>query len=302
MLQRMLATHAEITTATEPWILLPYLYTLRETGAYAEYGHSTMVAAIRDLCDDLPNGRSDYLEQIRQLALGLYDSLAPTQTYFLDKTPRYHLIVDEVIDLFPEAKFVFLWRNPLAVVASIAENFGRGRWNVNHYTPDLMQGLDRLVRARQRLGDDACAIRFEDLVRDPEPELRGLCSHLDLAFDAHMVDPFSEARPRRGDVWGMERYGSLSEEPLDKWKRTLAGPIRKAWSQRYLSWLGPQRLAVMGYDLDQLSGELDGLPTEWRRLGSDAARTAHGAVLSSRTSRLLKSPHPPWPPRGVPDR
>ena len=85
LLQRMLATHAEIATATEPWFLLPYLYTLRENGAYAEYGHSTMVAAIRDLCDDLPNGRADYLAQVRQLALGLYENLTSTETYFLDR-------------------------------------------------------------------------------------------------------------------------------------------------------------------------------------------------------------------------
>ncbi len=293
----MLATHAEIATASEPWILLPYLYTLRETGAYAEYGHSTMVAAIRDLCDDLPNGRRDYLAQIRQLALGLYNTLAPTEAYFLDKTPRYHLVVDDVIDLFPEAKFVFLWRNPLAVVASITESFGRGHWNVHYYTPDLLQGLERLLHARERLGDDACAIRFEDLVRDPEPELRRVLSYLDLPFDPHMVERFSEVRPRRGDLWGMQQYGSLSEEPLDKWKRSLAGPIRKAWSRRYLSWLGPHRLALMGYDLRQLSDELDGLSTVWRRLGSDAVHTAYGIVMSIRTSRLLKSPHPSWPPR-----
>jgi hypothetical protein len=298
----MLATHAEIATATEPWFLLPYLYTLREKGAYAEYGHSTMVASIRALCDDLPGGRRDYLAQIRQLALGLYESLAPTEAYFLDKTPRYHLVVDEVIDLFPEAKFIFLWRNPLAVIASITETFGRGRWNVHYYTPDLVQGLDRLLNACESLGDGACAIRFEDLVSDPEPELRKVCSYLDLPFDAHMADGFSEVRPRRGDLWGIERYGSLSEEPLDKWRRTLAGPVRKAWSRRYLSWLGPRRLALMGYDPQQLSRELEDLSTQWRRFGSDAARTAYGAVRSVRTSRLLKSPHPSWPPRDAPDR
>lgn len=297
----MLASHAEIATATEPWILLPYLYTLRETGATAEYGHSTMVAAIRDLFDDLPNGRADYLEQIRELALGLYDRLAPTETYFLDKTPRYHLIVDEVIDLFPEARCVFLWRNPLAVVASIAESFGRGRWNMHYYAPDLMQGLDRLLSARARLGGGASEVRFEDLVNDPQPELRRLCSDLDLPFVEAMVHPFTGARPTRGDVWGMDRYGSLSREPLDKWRDTLAGPVRKAWSRRYLSWLGAERLTRMGYDLHELSGELEALPTTWRRIGSDMARTAFGIVVSSRSSKRLSSSRSSWPPR-VADR
>lgn len=297
----MLATHGDVATSTEPWILLPYLYTQRETGAYAEYGHSTMVAAIRDLCEELPNGRRDYLDRIRELTYGLYELLAPEATYFLDKTPRYHLVVHEVIDLFPEARFVFLWRNPLAVVASITETFGRGRWNIHHYTPDLTDGLDRLIDARERLGDGACSLRFEDLVLDAETELRRVCSYLDLNFDPAMIGRFAQVRPTRGDVWGMQQYGSLSEEPLHRWKRTLGRPIRRAWSRRYLSWLGPHRLARLGYDAQQLSRDLDALMPDRRSLASDAARSAYGFAESIRTSLLLKTRHRSWPPRVEPD-
>src|SRR5688500_15750036 len=46
--QRILAAHEAIATASEPWILLPYLYTLRERGAYAEYNHRVLVRAVED--------------------------------------------------------------------------------------------------------------------------------------------------------------------------------------------------------------------------------------------------------------
>jgi len=39
--------------------------------------------------------------------------------FFLDKTPRYYFIIPELKNVFPEAKFIILLRNPLAVLSSI---------------------------------------------------------------------------------------------------------------------------------------------------------------------------------------
>jgi hypothetical protein len=65
--QRILASHTEVATTSEPWLLLPYLYTLRDHGVYAEYSHSTMVTAIRELCSSFPSGEKDYLDEVRRL-------------------------------------------------------------------------------------------------------------------------------------------------------------------------------------------------------------------------------------------
>ena len=48
--QRIIASHAEIATTAEPWLLLPCLYALRHGGVYAEYSQATAVKAIRDFC------------------------------------------------------------------------------------------------------------------------------------------------------------------------------------------------------------------------------------------------------------
>src|SRR5688500_7012591 len=66
LLQRIIATQPEVATASEPWILLPYLYTLRESGVYAEFGHRMMVRAIEDFYENQLGGRDAYLDRIRQ--------------------------------------------------------------------------------------------------------------------------------------------------------------------------------------------------------------------------------------------
>jgi hypothetical protein len=39
LLQRILRSYDEIATVTEPYILLPFVYTLRERGVVSEYVH-----------------------------------------------------------------------------------------------------------------------------------------------------------------------------------------------------------------------------------------------------------------------
>src|SRR2546430_873315 len=119
LLQRLIAAHPQIATTSEPWVLLPVLSALRYSSSYADYSHSDASAAIADFCASLPSGDQSYFEAVRTFALELYAHASPRDAmYFLDKTPRYHLIAEELSRTFPDAKYVFLWRHPLSIVAS----------------------------------------------------------------------------------------------------------------------------------------------------------------------------------------
>ena len=47
--------------------------------------------------------------------------------YFLDKTPRYYWILNEIHELFPEAKYIYLTRNPINVFSSTMTS-----WEIIH--------------------------------------------------------------------------------------------------------------------------------------------------------------------------
>jgi hypothetical protein len=279
--QRVLATHPGIGTASEPWVLLPFLYSMRRQGMYAEYGHGVAAKAIEDFAESLRGGKQAYLQELREFVLRLYARhVTPGTTYFLDKTPRYHLVADEILSLFPESRVVFLWRNPLAVIASMIETWGKGRWNLYLFEIDLYDGVDKLVRAYDAYKDRACSARYEELIDSTEPWER-MFAYLGLDFDASQLGLFSgvSLKGRMGDPTGQKAYDSLSSEPLDKWKRVLASPARKAWCRRYLHWLGRERLGIMGYDLDRLIEDLDSIPSNYRPILSDIARMLFGVVF-----------------------
>jgi sulfotransferase family protein len=278
LLQRMLATHPEVATASEPWVLLPQLYALRERGAVAEYGHRTAARAIADFSDSLPGGRDAYLAEVRRSVTALYEQAAGEAAWFLDKTPRYHLVVDEIMALFPDARFVFLWRNPLAVAASMIESFGRGHWNLDRYDVDLHGGLDRLIAAHERGDPRTVAIRFEDLVADPVAGTRTVFELLELDPALAAAESFAgtSLNGRMGDRTGTASYTEISGEPVARWQATMANPLRKRWCATYLRSLGPAQLEAMGYDFDGLARDVSGLRARPAGVASDAARRIYG--------------------------
>jgi Sulfotransferase family len=273
LVQRVIGAHAGVATVSEPWVLLPYVYTMRSRGVTAEYEHDLMVAAIEDFCQELPRGQDDYRAEMHDFVLRLYEKAAgPDARYFLDKSPPYCLIANEIIRLFPSAKFVFLWRNPLSIVASIIETWEP--WHPTMFRGDLFIGLPRLTAAFAAHASRSHAVRFEDLVSGDKNRWQMLMDYLEIEFEPDALQRFSqiELNGRMGDPTGVKRYSALNPAAREKWKETLRNPLRKEWCQRYLRFLGSERLALMGYDGAQLARELDAMPFGMRNTVPDLGR------------------------------
>ncbi len=281
LVQRVLACHPDIATTSEPWLLLPLVYALRSDGVKSEYNHQTMAVALDDFCGQLPNKTEDYLSEIREMTLRLYSKVSGEATYFLDKTPRYHLILDELLLTFPTCKIIILWRNPLAIAASMMETWSKGNWNLHRWFHiDLFNGLDNLVRTYEQNQERIFAMRFEDFVSEPDIKHRELLTFLQLPYHDYATDRFSDISlpGRMGDPTGVKEYRKVSEESLHKWKATMTNPWRKFWSRRYLRWIGENRLATMGYPMEELQGELAAVPATMDKLLFDLVLVAYGQI------------------------
>jgi hypothetical protein len=283
LLQRLLGAHSRVATAAEPWFLLPPLYALREEGVYSEYGHSTAHRAIAGLCDSLPRGRKDYLEAVSTMARSIYADLSPPGSeVFLDKTPRYGLVVDELMEAFPDATIIALHRNPLAVIASIVSTFDGGSWKPYRHKQDLFLLAERLLAAQQRAPESFVNVRYEELIEDPERTLKRLTDVLGLDWEPEVLTRFNEVpvAGNVGDTAGAEAYADISADPVSKWREVLRSPVRRSWARRYLNWLGSERLALMGYDSTELQADLESIPVGLAGLPGDLGNTMKGVVWS----------------------
>jgi hypothetical protein len=300
LLQRLLGAHGDIATVNEPHFLLPLLYAVKEEGVFAEYGHWVTALGVQDFIKHLPNGNDDFNAAIRGWAKDLYARAAGRPvTYFLDKTPKYSLVTQELVAMFPDSPFVILWRNPLANVASLVETFGGGSWNLDRFAIDVHVGLERLVELSERPppGIKLHTLRYEDLVTRPAEKLGEIFTFLGLEQDAGVLDRFGDIRlaGRISDPNSrLASYGTLRTESLEKWKATLASPLRARWCRRYLRWIGRERLRHMGYDLDDLLHELAEIPTDPRIFARDLLEMPYRRASDRLESYMLRKRYRVW--------
>jgi Sulfotransferase family len=299
LVQRVLGTYDEVATASEPWLLLPLLLPLRDDVPAPGGWQPGIHEALADFTGTLPGGVGAYERAVGDAARAIYDEAAGGAPLFLDKTPPYFLVVEEIVRALPEARIVILWRNPLAVLSSVVETFCGGRWRPQDYPTSLFGGLARLIGAARRHGERIHTVRYEDLVGGDDAEWRRLTAHLGLEFDPASLRSFSEVRLEgaMGDKAGTGAYSGLATEPTEKWRRTIDNPVRRLWARRYLEWIGAERLALMGYDLERLLGELAGAEAHLSGSAVDAAEALRSIARDAAKARFARAMAGPsaWP-------
>jgi hypothetical protein len=295
LVQRVLAAHPEVATVSEPWLLLPYVYATRSRGTRADYWQEAASGALADFGSQLEGGEAQYRRALGEFVLGLYGAAGGEEArYFLDKTPHYHAIAEELPDLFEQPRFLVLWRNPLAILSSLLATFRRSRFEPYQFRFDLFDGIDNLCRFATSSAGNVTTTRYEDLVgHEGEIHWRRLFEDLELEFDPSVLRRFDEVqlRGRYGDRGSGHCIASRS---LEKWPGSLHGRVRKAWCVHWLRWIGPARMEMMGYDFDVLMRQVAGLPD--RGLGAlDLADLAFSWTAAELRRMALSVPDSPRP-------
>lgn len=106
--------------------MLHPLYSLKINGIHTEYNRDWEKKAFENFVSNLPgSGREIYINELQKMYSNLYYLYLRehNKKIFLGKTPRYYLIIDELLEVFPDAKYILLIRNPLAVLGSIMRSW-----------------------------------------------------------------------------------------------------------------------------------------------------------------------------------
>ena len=265
LLQRMLAAHGKVATASEPWVMLHPLYARRAEGHTAEYNATLAHDALREFLATTPGVHDDWNEGLRRMHAYLYDralTAKPGATHFVDKTPRYYLILPELVEVFPAATFVILLRNPLAVLCSLITTWAYGGrlHHLSRWVQDLNDGPRMLLEGAEAAGSRAVTVRYEEMLADPEPVLRRIGEKAGLDYDPAMIEYGRATLPRWafGDtkkVYGGD--GRPDAQNAERWMEEMKDPQMWRLASEYLSALDPRVLTRMGYDPQRLRAELD---------------------------------------------
>ncbi len=260
LLQRILSSHPQISSKSEPWFMLPFVYNTRLEGLLSEYNQRDTFYAMQDFIRELPDGLLDYRQSLHDFAISLYRKQSESGAlYFLDKTPRYHLIIEELTQIFPEAKFIFLTRNPLQIISSMISTFKIK--NMHFYEVDLRKGFHNISRGISEMEGKSIVIKYEELIESQEATLDKLFNYLNLPWQNSLLQDFSkvEFKGRFGDKRGANQYVKISSNSMNQWTQNLSDWVLLRYAKNFIDKIDEDVLTAFGYSKTSLSHEVSSI-------------------------------------------
>lgn len=233
LVQNILDTHPEIFGGPE-FDRLPAVVNLRN-----QMLRSVAAGRISQFCD-----ASHVDEAIRKMVFSLLTAKMDGNKarYISEKTPANVLVFEDLHEIFPEARFIFVVRDPRAVVNSMLQvgqrarqqgkktgDFTRSIYAAIKYAQDCMDAGFKFAEFHR---EKTYIIRYESLVRNPASETERICAFLGIAWDPGMVHPGIVQHPGESTLDGifydraMYQRDPVTDE-VDKWRQYLS-PVQQA--------------------------------------------------------------------------
>jgi len=230
---------------------------------YGRFNEPTSQEAVSRLLSDPSRARA--LERACSSYAGAFDAFMEMQRddagmpRWVNHVPRDIFYLDEIRSFFADARVVICVRDVRDYLLSYRE-----KWRVS--SPASAERIRRqyhpivaslLWRSAMRCAlaadsrDDAEAIlriRYEDLVREPRPQVERLCDFIDEPFDSQMLDV-----ERRNSSFA-EAPAGISASSVGHWRERLE-PEAALWAQR----VAARELELLGYDREPVAASALGM-------------------------------------------
>jgi len=256
LLQRIFAECDLVFTESESWLMLPLLDLRLDFTIETVYSKNSALQAIDGFYNGIQPDKIDGL--YRDFALGLYAEKMPQNAeFFLDKTPRYYLISDNLEKVFPNAKHIYLTRNPIAVLVSIYTSWVSNDLNaLVNYQVDLVEGVRRLAKTVNSTRGLVCS--YENLLELPQKVFSNIAAYTGLVdMSSGSLTYRRPAAGLFGDDQALIKSGELDVANRNKWHDQLKDPILFELASAYLDSLDAEIFEDLGYVRDETKAILE---------------------------------------------
>jgi LPS sulfotransferase NodH len=162
-----------------------------------------------------------------------------------EKTPGNVFYVDRILEDFPNAQFIYIYRDCRDASAEfIHSQFGP----TNAYTAAQMwrDGQQAVKPFRESLGEDQWFnIKYEDFVRDPVDHLKSMCAFLGEDYDNALMEfhttPVAQRRGKTKDNWALAH--PITDRHVGIYKNQLSID-----EQRIMAWVAGGLMRELGYE------------------------------------------------------
>ena len=165
-----------------------------------------------------------------------------------DKRPYYIRYIPQLIKLYPDARIIHIIRDGRDCVGSL-KKMPWWRKNVMYSMLNWRYSIRMGSIAAKVYKNQFIEVRYENIIRQPENELRKICNFLNEPFEPEMITFHLSAEkniPEYKKEWHYKTYKPLSEEFIGKGKEQLSENELKT-----LEWSAGRELSLWNYSVDK---------------------------------------------------
>ncbi len=182
-----------------------------------------------------------------------------------EQTPRYIYFLDDVFEIFPDARILVMVRDPRDILLS-----QKTKWKKQQYRATPISALERLrtwanyhpmllsqmwkkaMVAADRYRDDSRVkwVYFEELLKNPTDSVADVCSFLNVTFYPDMLT-VPKSRSVQAESYAGSDSDGISVLPIARWKEGL-NTADVFWCQA----VAGRQMKGLGYNVVELSPNL----------------------------------------------
>lgn len=247
LLQRLIFSNSKVHTLPETWFLLDLLGSRRTDLVQAEFNNELTQKALGNTIQTM--GLEKHIDLTREYILGFYCNLLKGGEYFVDKTPRYYEILEDIQLYLPKSHKICLVRHPLDVLDSIIRMWVKNKSNLGHFYRDICIAPLSIMEWVQQGNAGNVMIRYEDVVSNQSEVITKLENFLGMRFDPENFRPSSTTTLHGafGDKGEMQKEEQIVNRQIGEWKSRKKS---KWWNYflGYAHFLGPEFFEYYGYE------------------------------------------------------
>jgi hypothetical protein len=155
-----------------------------------------------------------------------------------EKTPHNGLLTELLYEWYPDASVIHILRDPRDAVASML----RMPWAPKNVVSNTRAWLSFNLGARRSSGNPGyLLVRYEELVKNPEVELRRICAFVGEEYSSAMLEPNWD--PAVNLFWFRRAEEPVTTERLGKWREELT-----ANQVALVEWSVGHHMQTFGYE------------------------------------------------------
>lgn len=138
--------------------------------------------------------------------------------YWVEKTPKHLWFVEEIKKDFPNAKIIFVYRDPRDNYLSYKKKWPKSITPIK-FSKNWNESIDKVEGFHI---NDLLKVKYEDLILNPKDQISRIILFLDIEYDSKLFEPTKNGKSWQGNSMFGEKSKNINSKNIGRYEKNLS--------------------------------------------------------------------------------